>query len=144
MAGSGTSGSPSPTRGDDERILDEFRIEEDRPSAKTVVLAVHGDADIRAASELKNRLGEVIEDSPRAVVLDLTDATFLDSMTLGVFLTAMKRLRARGGRFRVVAPRAEIRRIFEMTLLDRVFDLDVTRQEALTAAGDGRTTARLS
>jgi anti-sigma B factor antagonist len=106
-----------------------------------VVLAIHGDADMRTAGELRDRLGEVIEDSPRAVVLDLTGATFLDSMTLGIFLTAMKRVRARGGRFRVVAPRAEIRRIFEMTLLDRVFELDLTRQDALDAAGDGRTTA---
>ena len=127
--------------GGDKRTTDAFRIDEDRPSAKTVVLAIHGDADVRAAGELKDRLGEVIEDSPRAVVLDLTGATFLDSMTLGVFLTAMKRLRASGGRFRVVAPRAEIRRIFEMTLLDRVFELDVTRREALAAVGDGRTTA---
>jgi anti-sigma B factor antagonist len=139
VAGSGASGSP--TKGDGERTLDEFRIDEDRPSAKTVVLTIHGDADMRSASELRDRLGEVIDDSPRAVVLDLSGATFLDSMTLGVFVTAMKRLRARGGRFRVVAPHAEIRRIFEMTLLDRVFDLDVTRQEALIAAGDGRTTA---
>lgn len=136
VAGSGASGSP--TKGDGERTLDEFRIDEDRPSAKTVVLTIHGDADMRAASELKDRLGEVIDDSPRAVVLDLTGATFLDSMTLGIFVTAMKRLRARGGRFRVVAPRAEIRRIFEMTLLDRVFDLDDSRQESLAAAnGDG-------
>jgi anti-sigma B factor antagonist len=127
--------------GRDERTTDEFRIDEDRPSAKTVVLAIHGDADIRAAGELKDRLGEVIDDSPSAVVVDLTSATFLDSMTLGVFLSAMKRLRATGGRFRVVAPRAEIRRIFEMTLLDRVFELDVTRQDALAAAGDGRKTA---
>jgi anti-sigma B factor antagonist len=116
----------------------EFRIDEDRPGAQTVVLALYGDADMRAASELKNRLSEVIDDAPRAVVLDLSGATFLDSMTLGIFLTAMKRMRATGGRFRVVAPRAEIRRIFEMTLLDRVFDLDVTRQEALIAAGHGR------
>ena len=136
VAGSGASGV-----GGDERTTDEFRIDEDRPSAKTVVLAIHGDADIRAAGELKDRLGEVIDDSPSAVVVDLTSATFLDSMTLGVFLSAMKRLRARGGRFRVVAPRAEIRRIFEMTLLDRVFELDVTRQDALAAASDGRKTA---
>jgi anti-sigma B factor antagonist len=122
----------------DERKTDEFRVEEVRPSAKTVVIAIHGDADMRAANELRDRLVEVIDASPRAVVLDLTGATFLDSMTLGVFLTAMKRVRASGGRFRVVAPPSEIRRIFEMTLLDRVFELDVTRQEALAAASDGR------
>jgi anti-sigma B factor antagonist len=133
VTGSGASGTQ--VDGGD-RTSDDFRLVEDHPSAKTVVLAIHGDADMRAAAELKDRLGEVIDDSPRAVVVDLTRATFLDSMTLGVFLTAMKRIRARGGRFRVVAPRSEIRRIFEMTLLDRVFELDVTRQEALAAAGE--------
>lgn len=117
---------------------DEVRIDEERPDGSTVVISIHGDADLRIASELKHRLGEVIDDAPSAIVLDLSEATFLDSMALGVFLGAMKRLRARGGRFRVVVPRAEIRRIFEMTLLDRVFELDVSRQDALSAAGVGR------
>jgi anti-sigma B factor antagonist len=117
---------------------DDFRIDEEHVGSATVLLAIHGEADMRIASELKDRLGEVIDDGPVAVVLDLTDATFLDSTALGVLLGAMKRLRARGGRFRVVAPRSEIRRIFEMTLLDRVFELDLSRRDALAAAGDGR------
>jgi anti-sigma B factor antagonist len=121
--------------GNGRRRADDFRIDEERPDARTVVVAIHGDADLHIAPELKNRLGEVIDDGPSAIVLDLSDATFLDSMALGVLLGAMKRLRAKGGRFRVVVPRAEIRRIFEMTLLDRVFELDVSRQEALFAAG---------
>jgi anti-sigma B factor antagonist len=121
--------------GNGKRRADEFRIDEERPDSGTVVVAIHGDADLHIATELKNRLGEVIDDGPSAIVLDLSDATFLDSMALGVLLGAMKRLRAKGGRFRVVVPRAEIRRIFEMTLLDRVFELDASRQEALFAAG---------
>jgi len=113
----------------------EFRIDEERPNPHTVVLSIFGDADLTAASELRDRLGEAIDDGPSALVLDLSGATFLDSMTLGVFLNGMKRLRAQGGRFRIVAPREDIRRIFEMTLLDRVFDLDLSRQDALIAAG---------
>jgi anti-sigma B factor antagonist len=126
-----------PVPGGQEPALEEFRIEEER-FGPTVLLAIHGDADMRIAAELKDRLGEVIDDGPVAVVLDLTDATFLDSTALGILLGAMKRLRASGGRFRVVAPRSEIRRIFEMTLLDRVFELDLSRRDALAAAGDGR------
>ena len=113
----------------------EFRIDEERPNSRTVVLSIYGDADLTAAGELRDRLGEAIDDGPAALVLDLSGATFLDSMTLGVFLNGMKRLRAQGGRFRIVAPRKDIRRIFEMTLLDRVFDLDLSRQDALYAAG---------
>jgi anti-sigma B factor antagonist len=119
------------------RATGEFRIDEERLGSRIVVIAIHGDADLTAASELRDRLGEAIEEGPSGLVLDLSGATFLDSMALGVFLSSMKRLRARGGRFRVVAPHDDIRRIFELTLLDRVFDLDPSRQDALVAARAG-------
>jgi anti-sigma B factor antagonist len=111
----------------------EFSIDEDRPDSQSIVIAIHGDADLTAASELRDRLGEAIADGPSVLVLDLSHATFLDSMALGVFLSGMRSQRARGGRFRVVAPRQDIRRIFELTLLDRVFDLDLSRKDALAA-----------
>ena len=113
---------------------DAFRILEEHPDGETVVLTIHGDADLKIAAELKDRLAAAIDDeSVSTLVLDLSGVTFLDSMVLGVFLGCMKRLRARGGRFRVVMPHNDIRRIFEMTLLDRVFELDESREEALTA-----------
>ncbi|MEX0850285.1 MAG: STAS domain-containing protein, partial [Gaiellaceae bacterium] len=113
---------------------DAFRIVEEHPDGETFVLAIHGDADLKIAAGLKDRLGAAIDDeSVSTLVLDLSGVTFLDSMVLGVFLGCMKRLRARGGRFRVVMPHGDIRRIFEMTLLDRVFELDESREEALTA-----------
>jgi anti-sigma B factor antagonist len=116
----------------------ELRIEEDRPRSGAVVLAIHGDADLHSAGELEHRLLDVIRDGGAEVlVLDLSETTFLDSMAIGVLLRAMKRQRASGGRFRVVAPGSEIRRIFEMTLLDRVFELDLSRDAALAAAAPG-------
>jgi anti-sigma B factor antagonist len=111
-----------------------FSLDEVHLEGGTVLLAVHGDADQHVAADLKHRLSEVIEDGASSLVLDLSTTTFLDSMALGILLSGMKRLRARGGSFRVVVPRSEIRRIFEVTLLDRVFDLDRSREEALSAA----------
>src|SRR5687768_4088247 len=95
---------------------DSFHLDELDAGNGTVVVAVHGDADLRVASELKDHLSAIIDDGASSLVLDLSTTTFLDSMTLGVLLAGMKRLRARGGRFRVVAPNSEIRRIFEITL----------------------------
>jgi anti-sigma B factor antagonist len=113
---------------------DVFTVDELDAGHGTVVLAVNGDADLHVASELKDHLNTVIDGGASSLVLDLSLTTFLDSMALGVLLSGMKRLRARGGRFRVVAPSPEIRRIFEITLLDQVFDLDPTRETALAAA----------
>jgi anti-sigma B factor antagonist len=115
-------------------MLGAFALEEVHLQAGTVLLAVHGDADQHVAAELEDRLSGVIEDGASSVVLDLSATTFLDSMALGILLRGMKRLSARGGSLRVVVARPDIRRIFEVTLLDRVFDLDGTREEALAAA----------
>jgi anti-sigma B factor antagonist len=120
--------------GSRELATDEFRIAEERADG-TLVLSIRGDVDLHVAGELSERLESAVDDGPSALVIDLTGVTFLDSTTLAVLLRVMKRLRARGGRFRVVVPRNEIRRIFEVTLLDRVFELDETRREALSATG---------
>jgi anti-sigma B factor antagonist len=118
---------------------DQFWIDEEHPQPRTVVLGVHGEVDLHVVGKLREQLGDVIEENPSVIVLDLTGATFLDSTAIAVLLRGMKRLQARGGRLRVVVPRSQIRRIFEMTLLDRVFDLDGSREESLAAAsGDGR------
>ena len=113
----------------------EFRIDETERVRGTgaIVIAVHGDTDMHVADELQVRLAEVIADRPSVLVVDFSDVTFLDSMALGVLLKSLKRLREIGGRMRVVAPREEIRRIFEVTLLDRLFDVDSSRDEAIAA-----------
>lgn len=97
----------------------------------TSVLTVYGDADLHTAPELRERLSEAIDDGAEAIVLDLSGTTFLDSMSLGVLLGAMKRLRARHADMRLVVSRPDVLRIFEITLLDRVFAIDETREAAL-------------
>lgn len=116
----------------------DFRVVEEHPDPGTAVLSVRGEADLHVAPELRDRIAAAIADGAHEVVLDLSGATFVDSMTLGVLLGAMKRLRARGGQLRLVVPRTEIRRILEITLLDRVFSLYGTREEALVAAASDR------
>ena len=113
----------------------EFRVEEDHPLPGTVVLALRGDADLHVAPELRDRVAAVLAEGARVLILDLSDTTFVDSMTLGVLLGAMKRLRGRGGQLHVVVSRTELRRIFEITLLDRVFPIHASRDEALAASG---------
>jgi anti-sigma B factor antagonist len=111
-----------------------FRIEEERPAGDHVVLfALYGDVDLHIASELKDRLTNAIDEGAEYLVLDLARVTFIDSMALGVLLSAQKRFQANGGELRLVVPGSDLRRIFEITLLDQVFTLDATRHEALAS-----------
>ena len=69
------------------------------------------------------------------VVVDFSDTTFIDSTTLGVLVGGVKRLRAQEGRLSLVCSDRNIRKIFEITGLDRVFTIYPTRDEALAKTG---------
>ena len=114
--------------------VEDFRIEEVRPAGcSAFVYILYGEVDLHVASELRERLNDAIDGEPENVVVDLSSVTFLDSMALGVLLGAHKRLRETGGELELIVPSPELRRVFEITLLDEVFTLARTRQEALAA-----------
>jgi anti-sigma B factor antagonist len=97
------------------------------------IVDIKGDADLHIAHELRAAIMDAIDGGATSLVIDLSDTTFIDSMTLGVLLGAVKRLRPVGGRVSVVCTDPNIRRIFEITLLDRVFALHESRDAALEA-----------
>ena len=101
------------------------------------VIEVHGQADLHTASDLRGAISGAIDRGAVRLVVDLSEATFIDSMTLGVLLGAVKRLRPAGGTVSVVCRDPHIRRIFEITLLDRIFTLYADRQSAVDGAGGG-------
>jgi anti-sigma B factor antagonist len=110
-----------------------FRIDDTLDHGKTAVFAVQGELDLHEAPELQDRIAEAVDGGAELIVVDLTEVTFIDSMALGVLLAAVNRLRVTGGSLRIVVPNPSLRRIFEISLLDRVFTLDTTRDEALAA-----------
>lgn len=116
----------------------EFRLVEEEPRQGTVVLAVFGDVDLHVADELGDRLVAMIERGATAVVVDLSGVTFVDSQGLGALLRGTRKASASQGRLRLVVPRAEIRRIFEITSLDEVFPLDASREEAFARSDHGK------
>lgn len=125
--------------GDEQRAREEldFRVDVVGAGAAVTVISVEGQADLHTAPELRSAISGAIDDGASALVIDLSGATFIDSMTLGVLLGAVKRLRPEGGTVAVVCTDPHIRRIFEITLLDRVFSLHTDRDGALDHA-DGR------
>ena len=112
----------------------DFGVETIDADADVVTIAVHGQADLHTAPDLRDAIAKAIDGGASGLIVDLSDATFVDSMTLGVLLGAVKRLRPRGGKVGVVCVSPHIRRIFEITLLDRVFAIHETLDSARAAA----------
>jgi anti-sigma B factor antagonist len=112
----------------------DFVVETVNGEGPTPVITVHGQADLHTAPQLRGAITAALDNGARSLVIDLSEATFIDSMTLGVLLGAVKRLRPTGGTVGVVCVDPHIKRIFEITLLDRVFSIHANRDDALASA----------
>jgi anti-sigma B factor antagonist len=112
-------------------------VVESRPVEDGVAMVkLQGEADLHTAPILRDALNEAIESKPETLVVDLTGVTFIDSMMLGVLLSATRRARPNGTELRIVVDDPHVRRIFELTLLDHVMKLYPSVEIALSSAGE--------
>lgn len=102
------------------------------------LISVAGEADLHAAPELEQRLAEGCA-SPglRQLVVDLSDASFVDSVALSVLISAHRRLKSRGVPVEIVCADANIRRLFSITGLDRLFSVHGSLAELGLGGADG-------
>ena len=110
-----------------------FSINDQSIADDTHLIELGGEVDLYTAPELKERLLEVIRDGKTRIVVDLSETTFIDSTTLGVLIGAVKRLRPSGGSLGLVCSDPNIRKIFEITGLDKVFPIEESRDDVLAA-----------
>jgi anti-sigma B factor antagonist len=104
------------------------------------VVSLGGEVDLYTAPELKQELHRLVGEGATRIVIDMSETTFIDSTTLGVLLSVVKRVRPEGGAVVLVCPDRNVKRIFEITLLDRVFAIFETPEagaEHLRGAAEG-------
>jgi len=115
------------------RVTSHVSLSDEAVDADTQLLRARGELDLYAAPELKRRLASAIDAGKTRIVVDLTDASFMDSTALGVLLGALKRLRVRDGALAVASEQPTILRILEVTGMNQVLDLHKTADDALAA-----------
>lgn len=111
----------------------EFSASDEQIDDETHVVSVRGEVDIFTAPEFKARISDAIEAGRDLVIVDLMGATFIDSSSLGVLISAHRRLRQRGGRLVVVTDVDAVLNTFRITGLDTVLEICASRDEALVA-----------
>jgi anti-sigma B factor antagonist len=132
----------SPEKGSPEDVqIGEIDLE--RTDNGIAIVSISGEHDLNTAPQLRQRLEEQI-DAGGGVVVDLTNASFVDSSILGVILEGARRSADTGVGFAVMqADGAQaVSRVLEITGLRAELPVHASREEALVAAsktpaGDG-------
>ena len=112
-----------------------FDVKTDQVDDSTYVIALAGEVDLYTAPEFKQQLLDAIGKGAKDVIVDFSDTTFIDSTTLGVLVGGVKRLRSQDGQLSLVCSDRNITKIFEITGLDKVFEIYPTRDDAVSSLG---------
>ena len=91
--------------------------------AVTVVRPEGERLDIAVASDFRNALLELIENGRRNLVVNLQGVSFIDSSGLGALVSALKTLKANGGKgdVRLAEVQEPVVALLEIIRLNRVF-----------------------
>jgi len=90
-----------------------------------VTVAVRGELDVLTAPFLWEQMEPTLGDLTGKLVFDFSELSFIDSMGLGVIVRAHSRLRGESAERQIVVRNlnAHARKVFEITGLDRVLDV---------------------
>jgi anti-sigma B factor antagonist len=95
------------------------------------VITVHGELDMLTVPELRTALAEAIEGGAKRLLLDLTDVSFIDSVSLAAIVNARRGLGESGRVGVVIEEGSYAMLIFEIGGLDSVVELFHTRERAV-------------
>ncbi len=88
-----------------------------------VVLACSGSLDADNVALFKKRVAELFDGGSSKFVLDVSKLNFIDSMGLGAMISLLRRTRERSGDVKTCGLAKEVKEIFEITRLNKLFDV---------------------
>ena len=92
--------------------------------------------DAHNSPELKTAILQQFDADKTNLIIDLNEVRFIDSSGLGVLVSGFKNASARNGVLLLCCMQPQVKSMFELTRLHRVFDIYATSDEALANLKD--------
>jgi anti-sigma B factor antagonist len=99
---------------------------------KVIVLFIREERfDAHNSEELKSEVNRIFESGTKHLLIDLKEVRFIDSSGLGVLVSGYKNASTRQGSIKLCSLQSQVKSMFELTRLHRVFDIYPAVDEAL-------------
>ncbi|WP_070121636.1 STAS domain-containing protein [Bacillus marinisedimentorum] len=87
-------------------------------------VTVSGEVDAYTAPELRETITPLTKNEGINIVIDLAGVSYMDSTGLGVFIGLLKSVRANNGTLTLTGMSDRVTRLFEITGLNEVMEID--------------------
>lgn len=108
-------------------------IKEIKKIGKVTVMSLQGSLEVSLQEQFKANVLKQISGDPCSLVISLKEVDFIDSACLGALIAVARRLRERGGDLKLSDLSPEVRSIFQITRLEKVFEIFEDADSAVSA-----------
>lgn len=109
----------------------EMDIKTELTEGITVLFVREDRLDANNSEELKAELRRLFESGTKDLIIDLKEVLFIDSSGLGVLVSGYKNSSTLHGNLKLSNLQSQVKSMFELTRLHRVFDIFTTVDDAL-------------
>jgi len=100
--------------------------------AGLTVCYVDGEIDINSSPGIKKNFDKLIAQKTPKIVVNLAKVTYVDSSGLATLVEILKNMKSYGGRLRLVNLSQKIKSLFEITKLEKLFEIMATEEDAIS------------
>ena len=112
-----------------------MKIKNSKVGEALVIIPMEKRIDASLATDFKGQIVDWINDGHYRIVLDLSYADLIDSSGLGAIVSCMKTM-GKQGHLVICGVKETVMRLFQLTRMDRVFQIFPSQHEAIRAITD--------
>jgi anti-anti-sigma factor len=98
-------------------------------SSQVKVVQPQGILDGTKAARFRQDISNLVQEKAQVILIDFRNVTFMDSSGLGALVLSLKTVRAAGAQLFLCSINDQIQMLFELTSMDRVFEIFENREE---------------
>ena len=96
------------------------------------VCHVEGEIDINSSPAIKKAFDRILSAKTPKIIVNLSKVTYVDSSGLATLVEILKNMRSYGGRLRLTNLSSKIKSLFEITKLEKLFEIMADEEEAIS------------
>ncbi len=97
------------------------------------IVEVEGEVDLYSSPQLRKILLDLSKEEHKAILVDLSKVKYMDSSGIATLVEALQQTSKYSGKLKLANLRDAVRDVFELSRLDKVFDIYPTIEDALQA-----------
>ncbi len=92
---------------------------------------IKGDIDINSSPDIREAFEKGVKNKAMKILVNLNSVSYVDSSGLATLVEMLKKTRVYGGKLRISNLAPKVKSLFEITKLEKLFEIFETEEEAI-------------